>query len=308
MPQEESSLRIKFAYRLKGWKFESGSKAKLISSADRVQTTEYTKDMKGEIFCPGCFTNLNKVPEDKDYLRNGRKAHFSHLRKYRHVTCDLRSQRTEGKRYETHEEAQQAIDNESLVIVSGFLQTAPEPATKTQAGPYVETPVEDENGPDSKVPLGRHNGETFSLPSKITTIAGMCRNFDVNLYKYYHLPDKQHAIRLIDLLHNIEDVEKEDIEPKFYYGWVKRSYCTVENPTTNNVRMTELRCNNSVKDFYLKASNGMSERKGINDDTADRIVIMYGNITSSGIGLCVNNPHWGEFALLPEEYNYLLDN
>ncbi|VAW56386.1 hypothetical protein MNBD_GAMMA07-2730, partial [hydrothermal vent metagenome] len=49
-----------------------------------------------------------------------------------------------------------------------------------------------------------------------------------------------------------------------------------------------------------------SQEKGINDDSKGRIVIIYGKVTVSGIGLCIENIGWGEFALLPEKYNHFL--
>ena len=306
MAKEESNQRIKFSYRLSGWSFENGNKNLLRDQADKVLPSEYTSEMEGEIFCPGCYTNLIRVPKDKEHFSNGRDAYFAHMGKYQQVKCDLRAKRAEGKRYDSYEEAQKAIDDESLVIVSGFLQERPE-APNDPAGEYDETPVEDENGPQSEVPISRHNGESFVLPSKITTVAGICRGFDNNLYKYYHFPDKKHAVRLVDLLQNIKNVLDEDESPKLYYGEIKRSYCPAENPGPHNIRMTELISNAAIADFYLKATEEISQRKGINDNSPGRIVIMYGKVTESGIGLSIERLKWGEFALLPQQYNNLLN-
>jgi hypothetical protein len=306
MANDEPNQRIKFAYKLDGWSYEEGSQALLKAQADKVIPSDYTADMEGNIFCPACFTNLIRVPKEKDHFSNGRDAYFAHVRKYREVKCDLRTKKAEGKRYDTYEEAQKAIDDENLVIISGFLQEKPE-RPEDPAGAYDETPVEDENGPASEVPIGRHNGESFLLPSKISTVAGICRNFDENLYKYYHLPGRRNAVRLIDLLHHVKDVTEEDESDRLYYGWVKRSFCTAKNPKPHNIRMTELDCNREVHDFYLKANEEISQRKGINDQTTGRIVIMYGKIAENGIGLCIEDLAWGEFALLPVQYNYLLN-
>jgi hypothetical protein len=144
------------------------------------------------------------------------------------------------------------------------------------------------------------------LPSKITTVAGICRNFDENLYKYYHLPERQNAVRLIDLLHNVENITEEDPIPRFYYGLIKKIYSPANNPKPHNIRMTELVCNPSVRDFLLKPTIELAQQKGITQSAIGRIVIMYGSVTVSGIGLSIENLHWGEFALLPRQYHNLL--
>ncbi|WP_217351311.1 hypothetical protein [Azoarcus sp. DN11] len=70
--------------------------------------------------------------------------------------------------------------------------------------------------------------------------------------------------------------------------------------------MTWLVCNPAVKDFCFKEVDAEAQEKGIRDDTKDRILIMYGTITGSGIGLAIEKLGWGEYALLPEKYNKLL--
>ena len=300
---DEANRRIKFAYHLAGWMFEGGDKTYLKREANSISPSEYTADMDGNIFCPVCFTNLNRVPKDKDHFSNGRDAYFSHLGKYSEVKCDLRSTRPEGKRYDTYEEAQKAIDDENLVIVSSFVREKPE-IPKGPNGEYDETPVEDMEGPVTDVPIARHSGESFKLPSKIKTVLGICRKFDENLYKYYFFLGQSNPIRLVDLLHDIRNVEIEDEKPKLYYGIITRSFNA--GPTPSNTRMTELISNRGVKDFYLKVTDWISQEKGIHDDSDGRIVIVYGKVTVSGIGLCIEDVGWGEFALLPEKYNHLL--
>lgn len=305
MLNEESNQRIKFAYKLEGWSFEDGNQDALKRDADKILPSEYLAEMERTIFCPACFTNLIRVPKHKEHFSNGRDAYFAHLGKYKEIDCDLRTKRTEGKRYDSYEEAQKAIDNENLVIISSFLQEKPE-SPENPAGEYDETPVEDQNGPATEVPIARHNGESFVLPSKISTVAGICRNFDENLYKHYHLPGRKNAVRLIDLLQNIADVTEEDDSPKLYYGLIKRSFSAARNPQPHNIRMTELVNHPSVYDFYLKVSEEISIRKGINEQSVGRVVLMYGKITENGIGLAIERLKWGEFALLPMQYNQLL--
>ncbi|RSC95523.1 hypothetical protein [Pandoraea apista] len=61
-------------------------------------------------------------------------------------------------------------------------------------------------------------------------------------------------------------------------------------------------------DFNIKIQAAKQEEKGINDNSAGRIVLFWGKITESGIGLAVKGLGWGEFSLLPEKYNKLLFN
>lgn len=305
MPTDDIKQRIKFAYFLDGWSYENNDQSVLKKNAEKVLHSEYIPAMEGSIFCPTCFTNLIRVPKRRDHFSNGRDAYFAHIKKYQAVKCSLRVKRAEGKRYENYEEAQKAIDDENLVIVTGFLERRPE-RPEHEAGEYDETPVEDQNGQLTEVPLGRHNGESFNLPSKITTVAGICRNFDVNLYKYYYFPNQKIAIQLIDLLHSIEQVTEEGELPRLYYGLIKSVYDPAKNPKPHNIRMTELVCNKSVKDFNLKTTLEVALQKGITQDAVGRIVIMYGTVTTSGIGLSIENLNWGEFALLPRQYSNLL--
>lgn len=305
MLKEESNQRIKFAYRLSGWSVGDGSKSLLKDQADKVLPSEYTAEMESEIFCPVCYTNLNRVPKYKDHFSNGRNAYFAHMSKYKEVKCDLRTMRPEGKRYDSYEEAQKAVDDEELVVISGFLWQRPE-APEVPSGEYDETPVEDINGKLTEVTLARHSGESFKLPSRITTVAGICRNFDENIYKYYHFPNSKHAIRLIDLLHDVRDVTKEDEIPRLYFGIIKNIYCLAENPKPHNKRMTELQCSSTVRDFRIKPTIEIAQQKGITETSIGRVVIMYGVVKEDGLGLGIENLNWGEFALLPRKYDGLL--
>lgn len=140
MSGSDSKRRIRYALHLIGWSFENGSKNKLNTDALKVEPSEYQKSMEGNIFCPVCFTNLNRVPKDKDHFSNGREAYFGHLPAYKKIDCDLRSEKPEGKRYNSYEEAQKTIDDENLVIVSGFITEKPE-LPEEPTGEYDETPV-----------------------------------------------------------------------------------------------------------------------------------------------------------------------
>tara|TARA_R110002073_G_scaffold2938_1_gene19059 strand:- start:8258 stop:9184 length:927 start_codon:yes stop_codon:yes gene_type:complete len=308
MANNGRNRRIKYALHLAGWHFESGDRGYLNRDAVKVAPSEYQSEMDDSLFCPLCYTNLNRVPKNKEHFSNGREAYFCHLATYKEVKCDLRSRRPEGKKYETQEEAQKAIDDENLVIVSGFIKDKPE-LPEDAGGEYDETPVEDLTGPLSDAPIARHSGESFKLPSKITTVAGICRNFDDNLYKYYYFPNQNYSIRLADLLHPVEKIEKEDDDPKIYYGIIESTTHLGEHKRPDNIRMTYLKNSSQlVQDFCLKLEDRHQKSHGITDASVGRTVIVYGKVSDNGTGLCFKHLGWGEFALLPRKYEEFLRN
>ncbi|MFL1916940.1 hypothetical protein ACJW8B_16315 [Plesiomonas shigelloides] len=307
MSSDESNRRIKFAYQLNGWSYENGSIQNLKQNARKIVPSEYRTEMDGSLFCPACFRNLNRVPKTKDHFTNGRDAFFSHVRKYKNVKCDLKAIKPEGKRYDNWEEAKRAIDDENLVIINAFLKEKPE-SKVNQPSIYDETAIEDINGPQSEVAIGRHNGEKFTLPSKITTIAGLCRNFDENLYKFYHLPEHRNAKRLIDLLKSVKNISEENETPGLYYGKIIRTNHLGNHKKPTNIRMTYLENTAlGVSDFCIKMQDQEQKAHGIDDNSVGRTVIIYGVISDNGTGLCFKNLGWGEFSLLPEKYNSYLD-
>ncbi|QJY41263.1 hypothetical protein HND97_16255 [Vibrio cholerae] len=72
MGADESNRRIKFAYQMEHWSYE-GNPALLKANAKKIIPSEYKTDMDGSLFCPGCFTNLNRVPKEKSILPMGEK-------------------------------------------------------------------------------------------------------------------------------------------------------------------------------------------------------------------------------------------
>lgn len=299
--------RIPFAYHLAGWSPKNGDRNFLKASANKIAPGEYDAQMDGSIFCPECFTNLNRIPKLKDIFSNQREPFFAHQQRWSQVKCDLRSNKPKGKRYDTWEEARKAVENKELVIVSGFIQDEPENLAPPPNTDYVETPVEDLEGPPAKAPLPRHVGKDLELPSSITSVLGICRNFDVHALKYYQLPNYSLPMRLIDLLKDLRTVTETNETPRLYYAIV-RSSNTMGQGHAENIRMTWLECHPAIADFCIKTSNRIATRKGIGEGVASkgRIVLIYGKVTVSGIGLTFNQPAWGEYALLPSKYNQLL--
>ena len=298
--------KITYAYHLPGWKFEGGNREAL-KTGRRITPEEYEEEMIGSLYCPGCYTNVERTPREKDLFTNQRDPFYRHLRRWSTVACVLRAKKPVGKRYDTWEEARRAVEHEHLAVVKEFLQEKPE-IVLVPGDEYDETPVEDVDGPLSEVPIGRHQGESFELPSKISTVAGICRNFEKNKDKYFVLPGAIHAVKLAELLTDVIDLEKSILVrtqvKKLYFGKITSSWNA--GSQRSNIRMTRLRCAPSSGDFTVKMSDGFCRDKGITEDAVGRIVMFYGVITKNGSGLAVEDLAWGEIALVPKKYNELL--
>lgn len=301
-------IRVKFAYYLENWSYESGDSSVLRQSGQKITPPEYLSTMENKLFCPVCFTNISRNPKNKAKFSNNRKACFMHRSSYLTVECRLRTPKTDGKQYLSEELAKHAIESDQLAIIHSF-QDAPPALIDGQTEPYDQSAIEDIEGPVSDIPISRHSGEIFALPSKVTTVMGICRNFDQNLYKYFVFPGANIAFTLMESLTNVADLNEESEEPALYFGKIQSSFIAGNTPNPSNLRMTRLVYNNSnksYKDFTLKAVAAEQQQKGIDDNSVGRIVVFWGRISSSGLGLAVSGLKWGEYALLPEKYNHLL--
>ncbi len=297
--------RIKFAYFLPTWRFETGSKTVLRANAKAILTSEYQNEMKGEIFCPECCVELFISPSDGKNDANGRPAYFAHSRK-RRLPCGLRVKKREGLNFVDEEEAKQAIDDGLLVVVKEFMKERPV-APKLPGQEYNGPVVEDIDGELAEIPIPRHNGGKVNVPSQITTVRGLSRNFDKNYHKYYFLPGAQYAQLLSDALTDVSKADGVNEVPKLYYGKITDSFAMGEGRPWN-VQMTKVEYNsaNGYKDFYLKMSVQDSVEHGIDKTAVGRVLLMYGPVVESGIGLAITDLGWGEFALLPAKYDGVL--
>ena len=119
------------------------------------------------------------------------------------------------------------------------------------------------------------------------------------------MPRGQYAVQLIDLLTNISTVSEVDEKPRLYYGKIIKSFNAGKTP--KNIRMTKLSFRHkNYADFYFKQTDEDQQEKGISGESKGRVILIYGVITESGAGLCLENLGWGEFALLPQKYEKLL--
>ncbi|MEI2261586.1 hypothetical protein OHC51_11585 [Stenotrophomonas indicatrix] len=300
------SNAIKFAYFLKGWEFLDGDRSELKAKAIKVPPLEYLQHMKGHIFCPECSAPLFRSPEEKDVAKDGRQAFFAHARGIQ-TDCSLRVKKANGRQYENEEEAAKAVEDDELVVVHSFMHERPVLPQPDGALVYDRESNEDSKGPPTIAPIGRHNGEEFKLPSRITTIRGLCRKFDSNLNKYFLLPGQRSARTLQEQLIPVSNVMGVDEVPRLYVGRIATSKSYGSNSW--NMRLTFLDFTNKseFKDFCLKSNNEISDEHGIADGSRGRIALAYGKVTESGIGLCITDLGWGEVALLPKKYEHLLD-
>lgn len=288
----------KYARHIAGWSYAPGV---FPEEGGRVTASEYLPEMEGFLFCPECFAPVFRSPKTRERSSAGKSAFFAHSRRFR-PECSIRTKPTAGRRYETEEEARRAIEDSRLVVLEGFMQNKPE-LPQGEAGEYDQGPVEDMDGELAQVPIARHRGESFLLPSKISTVAGLCRRFDVNYDKYFVMPGAQYAVALRDLLFNVEEVAAISDVPRLYYGrilWTRQLF---------ESRKWKTLLKHSVagwQDFCLKQDREMQLEKGIGDDSMDRVVLMYGTVKSNGSGLCLAELAYGEFALLPVQYESLL--
>lgn len=288
----------KYARFIDGWIYTPGV---FPTDGSRVTASEYLPEMDGYIFCPECYAPLFRSPKSRERSSVGKAAFFAHSRRYR-PECSIRTKPTAGKRYDTEEEARKAIEDSRLVVLDGFMQNRPE-LPKGEAGEYDQGPVEDMDGELAQLPIARHRGESFLLPSKISTVAGLCRRFDENYDKYFVMPGAQYAVALRDLLHNVENVVETSDVPRLYFGRILQTFQLYDSRKWK----TRLKYSKPEwQDFCLKQDRDMQLEKGIDDNSTDRVILMYGTIKQNGSGLCLADLAYGEFALLPAKYEALL--
>lgn len=296
--------RIPFAWLLEDWNHEKRDVADLRNRGASIPPDEYLPEMKGKVFCPACFMPLFRSPSKKSTFSDKSPARYNHYHAFSDIKCHLKAPKAETVTFASEEIARQAIDSEDLAVIHSFRAELPE-AAKNQAGTHGISYHEDVDGPFVSYPVGRHKGELFSLPTKVATVSRICSRFDKNLYKYYLFPGRADPISLASELVDIRTVKQESDIPRLYFGKVVRMDDMGKSSDTN-LRMTYFWHSDDVVDFCLKAPIGQQNEKGINLDAKGRYILFWGVITKNGVGLCINRPKWGEYALLPGMYESLL--
>ncbi|MCW2484825.1 hypothetical protein J5069_02830 [Candidatus Symbiopectobacterium sp. NZEC127] len=303
--EDESTFRIKFAFYHSNWEFGRDSVPELKATGRRVLPSEFTMEMRHHIFCPECSTPLSRRPQNKDKATDGRNPSFAHLPSFISIPCGLRAKTAIGKQYKTEEDAKKAIEDEELAIIDSFMKDPPEIPNEA-GGIYDQNHVEDIDGEISDVPIGRHRGESFKLPSKITTVAGMCRNFDKNYYKYFVFPGEKNAERLDRIIKNINEINDVTHTPRLYFGVIKFIRFLGERYNSLSTVMLKWDGNEKYIDLSLKMPKEQLDKKNITDDKRKRIILIYGIVNKNGKGLCFEHLGWGEYALLPQVYDDII--
>lgn len=302
---------IKFARRLAGWTFEQDDPARLIAQGVLVRPEEYLPEMRGEIFCPECSAPLYRSPQERDMAKNGRVAFFAHNRGH-DTECSLRVQRAPGWSYETEELAREAIERGDLVVVEGFQMEAPRAPYGKEPGVWDHDPNEDEDGPVVERAIPRHNGEEMSLPARVSTVRGLVRRLDRRWHSYYWLPGHSAPQPLHMLIKPAHSIRALNPEKSLIVGRI--THAAAQGPGNAwNLRMLFVEYPDHpvvedqdwFKDFCIKVTVGEAREKGIDAHSVGRLVLVYGAVTRSGIGLCVRKLGWGEFALVPQHYEGL---
>ncbi|EEV5624428.1 hypothetical protein KV314_003118 [Escherichia coli] len=307
-----TSRRIAYAYFDPVWDKSIHSTAQLVRTS--VGPLEYQEEMKDHLICPQCYEPLNRIPSESSItiMTDGREALFRHYPNPNAPFCLLRSGAIIGKRYSSEEEAQKAVSDNDVIIISGFMQERPELVyrdnTDSSATP-TEMYFESKNGVFVEIPISRHQGETFNLPSKITSVQALCTNFQENYYKEIFITTGTglaHSYIFCDALKSISDIRSEQEEPGFYFGEIS----SIEQHTNHSTVWLKLKGSCYYPDFRVRIENNTAISRGITDENAkNRIIIFYAPISSVGMGYWTHILKWGEVGLLAEKHkDFLLDD
>ncbi|WP_445657911.1 hypothetical protein [Achromobacter sp. NCFB-sbj8-Ac1-l] len=300
---QEGNHRIPYALFLTGWVYGAHSEEKLEAEGDQIEPAEYREEMENALFCPKCKTPLIRAPKKADLFSNSRTAHFRHKPAFKKIPCDLRSSRGPGLNYSSEEELRRAVQNSELAIINGWRDAPPESTLNERDVDAIFdlTQIVDIDGPSTEVPLGRHTGEKFFLPSKLTTVLALCRNFDKNLSRAFFFPDSQYVMRLTDKLFDISRLaENIPKEPYLYFGRVssfsrldRRNKITLASDDGVQVRL------------YTWPTN--DEKKHLDQRAVGRVLVFFGNVYEENGGTPAYKLNkWGAYSLLPEKYEHCL--
>ena len=258
---------------------------------------EFDVSMKGKIFCPICTTPLSRSPDMRSVSTNSRTAHFKHKPTYSKVPCRLKTKKKEGLSYKNEEEASKAIEDEALVIVSDWMSQPPsDDDDLDENGEFNQTAIEDEDGPDTEIAIGRHKGREFKLPSKISSVTALCRDFDKNLHRGYHLPDSKFPMLLSDMLFDTDRItEDTDKKKRLFFGKI----VDYRRLSKRNIIYIE---NEEFGEFKIYTWPRFDERKHIDGKSEGRYILFHSTLSWEG-GIprsFVDN--WGQYSLLPQKY------
>lgn len=300
---EGANHRIAFALYFKE-KWNYGEDDEEILEKYGIPTTpeEFSINMKGKIYCPKCKTPLSRSPEVNNVTTNNRTAHYRHKPRYKKVPCILKSVSKKGVSYRSEEEAKKAVEDGELVIVSDWMSQPPTMNIDIDdTGEFNQTAIEDSDGPDTDVPIGRHFGDEVKVPSKISSVAALCWNFDRNLHSAFYLPNSRYPMLLSDILCDVNRISKEK-EPvdRLYFGRI------IEFQRLNHRDAISVACEpfGTVKIYSWPA---LDERKRISEDSIGRYIVFAASIYWQGNNPSYKMNDWGRYSLLPTKYEKNLE-
>lgn len=304
-----ATRRIAYAYYDPDW--IKGKHTLLALKRNTIEPLAYSLDMKGYIFCPSCYENITRVPADPDkgMTRNEVPAYYKHLKDDNPPFCSLRCGPIQYKQYSSQEDAKKAVEDEELIVISGFLESRPSNNPKVDSKDDempVDSHFERKNGKEVSLPISRHHGESFKVPSQVTSVQSLCVNFDHNYYREIYLVSEDgraKRYRLCDSLKEINDITERSSEPAFYFG----NFVRIERFSGHSNVWLKIAQETSFKDFRIRITNDTADGRGFfNDKNLGRIVLFYSQVDKVGMGYITPQLGWGEVALLPTKYNDFL--
>lgn len=124
-----------------------------------------------------------------------------------------------------------AVEDEEIIVISGFLESRPDnnPRIDSEGSEVpVDSHFERKNGKEVSLPISRHHGESFKVPSHVTSVQSLCVNFDHNYYREIYLvgaDGKAKRYRFCDSLKEINDITEGSSDPAFFlvrFGKLRR--------------------------------------------------------------------------------------
>lgn len=302
---EQRMHRIVFGYYSQTWKYQKNTKEQLSAMSIEVSPEEYSKEMRRRVYCPMCATPLTRTPADSNITTNSITAHFKHgsSKKYpESKNCDWRIKASEGLKYVNEEEVKKAIESKNLIIVSGWKQQPPTIGDElNENGEYTKTAIEDDSGPDTLIPIGRHNGKEYSAPSNISTVMALCKDFPSNLSKGFYFPNSRYPMLLSDQLYPTIKISDElPSKETLFFGVI------IEYRHLNFRHVVEVRSGKFKFKLYTKPEH--DERKNLNATSVGRYILFSTkpyweskqNIVASKLD------DWGAYSILPRKYDSII--
>lgn len=159
---------------------------------------------------------------------------------------------------------QKAVEDEELIVISGFLESRPDNNPRIDSENEsipIDSHFERKNGKEVSLPISRHNGESFKVPSQVTSVQSLCVNFDHNYYREIYLVDEDSRAkryRLCDSLKEINDIEKGSTEPSFYFG----EFWKIQRFSGHSNVWLKIKQGAPFKDFRIRITNDTADGRG----------------------------------------------